>query len=107
LRPKDEIDRLGGFPVSDSIAGSLTIWFEEREAQTARSLRMPLESSDLGASNETSADCVFSENSHVVIRSTDRMDDGVTSSMRDQCRFKISIQPESLILAQNERWRQA
>jgi hypothetical protein len=26
-----------------AIAGSLTIWFEEREAQTARSLRMPLE----------------------------------------------------------------
>jgi hypothetical protein len=51
-----------------AMAGSLTIWFEEREAQTARSLRMLLESCDLGASNETSADCVFSENSHVVVR---------------------------------------
>ena len=36
---ESEIDRLGGFPVFDSAAGSLTIWFEEREAWTARSLR--------------------------------------------------------------------
>ena len=31
----------------------------------------------------------------------------VTSSMRDQMPDKVLIPPESLILAQNERWRQA
>jgi hypothetical protein len=40
----------------DGVAGSLTIWFEEREAWTARSLRAPFRVSALGdAVNETSA----------------------------------------------------
>ena len=68
---------------------------------------MLLKSSDLGASKETSAVCVFSENSHVVVWSSDQMIDGVTSSMRDPKPVRNLIQPESLILAQNERWRQA
>ena len=50
----------------DSWAGSLTIWLEEREAWTARSLRTPLESSDLEwRLEETSAVHVFSENSQL------------------------------------------
>ena len=59
---------------------------------------------------ETSAVYVFSENSQMSVRfgssESDRID-GVTSSMRDQMPDESLIQPESLILAQNERWRQA
>ena len=69
----------------DGLAGSLTIWFEEREAWTARSLRAPFRVSILGdAVNETSAVYVFSENSQFVVRSGSSERDWVTCEPR-QC----------------------
>ena len=44
----------------------------------------------------------------ILFGGADRMDDGVTSSKCvNPVPEKVLIQPESLILAQNERWRQA
>ena len=87
------------------IPGCLTGESEERETWTAGSLRAASSDGEIRLQvrslEETSA-------VHVSGQHCDHASDqSGTSSNVVISRFKFSIQPESLILAQSERWRQA
>jgi hypothetical protein len=103
---ESEIDRLGGFPVSRQFGRFFDNLVLKKEKRGRRGL---CGRHFGGVVKETSdGSCISLRTHNVAIRFSDRMDDGVTSSKCvNPVPEKVLIQPESLILAQNERWRQA
>ena len=89
--------------------GSLTSESEERETWTAESLRAAFREGEiLRVGGRTRLRRYTFQVNTMVDRASNRSDDrsGTSSYVSDQP-GKVLIQPESLILAQSERWRQA
>ena len=92
-----------------SVGGSLTLLFEERETQAAESWRTKVPS---GRGRRDSGAIAFSITDGVRRQRRASRVSGtrIVTTRSGLLRVKVQnqySQPESLILAQNERWRQA